>query len=166
MTSGKVTEVVRGGAVGAGALAAAQRMDMRVTKREPSEAPLKLVKTLSGWEPRRAAVRTVVGYTAQSTIPLAAAAVMSSVDAGPAKRFAGAWVVTVVGAAVVDLGFGVVEPPWRWSRAEWVRELALKGAMAAGVTLGTGSRRAVLAPRCGSTQGGGGASTHARQRSS
>ena len=143
MTLEKVTDVVRGGTAGAVALAAAQLADMRITKRDSSDAPLKLVKTLTGWEPRHAAARNVVSYASQSTIPLVAAAVVSSVDAGPAKRFSVAWVVTLVGAAIVDVGFGVVEPPWRWSGAEWGRELALKGAMAAGVTLGAGSRRAV-----------------------
>jgi len=138
-TKGTVADVVRGGAAGAAALAAAQLTDMRITKRNPSEAPIELVKNMTGWEPRRAATRTVISYASQSTIPLAAAAILSAVDGGPARRFAGAWALGLVGGVVVDGVLGVVEPPWRWSAAGWVRELALKGAMAGGVALGAGS---------------------------
>ena len=136
------TQTVRAGAAGALALAAAQRIDIAVTKRRPSDAPLELVRNLTGWEPRRGAAQTVVSYAAQSTLPLAAAVILSAVDGGKARRFAGAWVIALLGGTVVDGGLGLVAPPWRWSAADWVRELALKGAMASGVALGTGSQSA------------------------
>lgn len=136
------SDVVRAGTAGALALAAAQRIDIAVTKRQPSDAPIELVRNLTGWELRRGAAQTVFGYAAQSTLPFAAAVILSAVDGGPAKRFAGAWVVALLGGTVVDGGLGLVEPPWRWSAADWVRELALKGAMAGGVALGAGSQSA------------------------
>ena len=130
------SDVVRAGAAGALALAAAQRIDMAVTKRQPSGAPVELVRKLTGWEPRREDAQTVVSYAAQSTLPLAAAVILSAFDGGRARRFAGAWVVALLCGTVVDGGLGLVEPPWRWSAVDWVRELALKGAMAGGVALG------------------------------
>ena len=136
------SDVVRAGAAGALALAAAQRIDIAVTKRQPSDAPVELVRNLTGWELRRGGARTVVGYAAQSTLPFAAAVILSAVDGGPARRFAGAWVVALLGGTVVDGGLGLVEPPSRWSATDWVRELALKGAMAGGVALGAGSQSA------------------------
>ena len=134
------SNVVRAGVAGALTLAAAQVIDIAVTKRKPSDAPVELVRNLTGWEPRRGAARTVVGYAAQSALPFAAALILSTVDGGRAGRFAGAWVVSLFGGTVVDGGLGLVEPPWRWSAADWVRELALKGAMASGVALGAGSQ--------------------------
>jgi hypothetical protein len=136
------SDVVRAGAAGALALAAAQRMDIAVTKRQPSDAPVELVRNLTGWEPRRGAARAVVSYAAQSTLPFAAAVILSAVDGGPARRFAGAWVIALFSGTVVDGGLGLVEPPWQWSAADWVREMALKGAMASGVALGAGSQSA------------------------
>ena len=133
------SNVVRAGAAGALTLAAAQVIDIAVTKRQPSGAPVELVRNLTGWEPRRGAARTVVGYAAQSALPFAAAAILSAIDGGRARRFAGAWVIALFGGTVVDGGLGLVEPPWRWSAADWLRELALKGAMASGVSLGAGS---------------------------
>ena len=94
--------VVRAGAAGALALAAAQRIDIAVTKRQPSDAPVELVRNLTGWELRRGAARTVVGYAAQSTLPFAAAVILSASDGGPARRFAGAWVVALLSGTVVD----------------------------------------------------------------
>ena len=91
---------------------------------------------------RRETARTVVSYAAQSTLPFAAAVILSAFDVGRARRFAGAWVVALFSGTVVDGGLGLVEPPWRWSTADWVRELALKGAMAGGVALGAGSQSA------------------------
>lgn len=136
-------DVVRAGAAGALVLAAAQRIDIAVTKRQPSDAPIELVRNLTGWEPRRGAARNAVSYAAQSTLPFAAAVILSAFDGGRARRFGGAWVVALLSGTVVDGGLGLVEPPWRWSAADWVRELALKGAMASGVALGgAGSRSA------------------------
>lgn len=136
------SNVVRAGAAGALTLAAAQVIDIAVTKRQPSGAPVELVRNLTGWEPRGEAARTVVGYAAQSALPFAAAAILSAIDGGRARRFAGAWVIALFGGTVVDGGLGLVEPPWRWSAADWLRELALKGAMASGVSLGAGSQSA------------------------
>lgn len=50
----------------------------------------------------------------------------------------GVLVAGTAGALALDGALGAVAPPWRWDAAGWVRELALKGALAVAVAAAAG----------------------------
>ena len=122
--------VLRATVAGAAVLAGAQVLDMRLTHRPPSDAPERLIgqiirRPVPGW------ARVGASYLSQSTIPLTIALVADLARLQTfSTRLKLAVTVSLGAGAVVDPVLGVCDLPWRWSRSDWVREVALKSALA------------------------------------
>jgi hypothetical protein len=127
------TKLARASACGAFALGAAQIVDMRVTGRQASDTPVRAFEAVSHHQVRGGAARATVGYAVQSTLgPLGAVA---AVLAGErmTRRFAAAALPPLLVAGIVSPALGASTWPWRWTRIDWVRELALKSTFAIAV---------------------------------
>jgi len=122
--------VLRATAAGAGTLAGAQVLDMRLTHRPPSDAPERLIARIIG-RPLPVWARTGASYLSQSTIPLAIAL---AADVARVQTFSArvklALGISLGAGTLVDPILGVCDVPWRWSSSDWAREVALKSSLA------------------------------------
>ncbi len=128
------TKLARASACGALTLGAAQIVDIRVTGRQASDTPVRAFEVVSHHQVEGGAARATVGYAVQSTLgPLGAVA---AVLAGEkmTRRFVAAALPPLLVAGIVSPALGASAWPWRWTRIDWMRELALKSAFAIAVT--------------------------------
>ncbi len=125
-----MANVLRATVAGAAALAGAQVLDMRLTRRPPSDAPERLIAQIIGRQ-LPAWTRTPASYLSQSTIPLTIAL---AADVAQSQTFSArmklALGISLGAGTLVDPILGVCDMPWRWSRSDWAREVALKSSLA------------------------------------
>jgi hypothetical protein len=127
------TKLARASACGALALGVAQIVDMRVTGRQASDTPVRAFEVVSHHQIRGGAARATVGYAVQSTLgPLGAVAAVLA-GQGMTRRFAAAALPPLLVAGIVSPALGASAWPWRWTRIDWTRELAIKSAFAIAV---------------------------------
>jgi hypothetical protein len=127
------TKLARASAFGPLALGAAQILDMRVTGRRASDTPVRAFEAVSHHQVRGGAARATVGYAVQSTLgPLGAVAAVSAGER-MTRRLGAAALPPLLVAGIVSPALGASAWPWRWTRIDWTRELALKSAFAIAV---------------------------------
>lgn len=128
------TKLARASACGALALGAAQIVDMRVTGRQASDTPVRAFEVVSHHQLQGGVARAAVGYAVQSTLgPLGAVAAMLAGER-MTRRFGAAALPPLLVAGIVSPALGASAWPWRWTRIDWMRELALKSTFAIAVT--------------------------------
>jgi hypothetical protein len=125
-----LANVARASVDGALALAAAQMVDMRLTGRPGSETPLATFEAVSRRRVRSPAARSAVGYAVQSS--LAPVGAIAAVLAGKqtTRRYVAAALTPLAVVGTVGPAVGASAWPWRWTRSDWTRELALKSVLA------------------------------------
>ena len=125
-----MSNVLKATVAGAAALAGAQVLDMRLTHRPSSDAPERLIAQIIK-RPPPVWARTGASYLGQSAIPLTIAL---AADVAQLQTFSSrmrlALAISLGAGTVVDPVLGVCDVPWRWSRSDWAREVALKGSLA------------------------------------
>lgn len=113
------------------AMTASQHLEMLVTRRVPSDFPVRVVERLTGATVPTGVARTTVGHLAQGS--LAALAVLV---AGQTRRISAVPAVVlisaslVVGDAAMARMLGLAEAPWRWPRRDIAIELTHKTSLA------------------------------------
>ena len=131
-----MNNVVRASAAGSVALAAAQLIDIRVTGRDPSPAPIVAIERLLG-RPVPHPAQTAVSYAAQSSVAAAAALPTNLIGGSFTRRLAIAYLAALSTGLIVDPALGASSWPSRWSASDWARELTLKGTLAIAVAATT-----------------------------
>jgi hypothetical protein len=129
-----MTNVARASASGAITFAAAQLIDMRLTGRPSSDTPVRAVEKLIGHPVQGPLLRNVLAYGVQSSLAPSAAVAASLAGGRSTRRLVAAFLAPFAFVALVNPALGVSTWPWRWTAADWVRELTLKSALAIAVT--------------------------------
>jgi hypothetical protein len=129
-----VTNVARASASGAVTFAAAQLIDMRLTSRPSSDTPVRAVEKLIGHPVQGPLLRNVLAYGVQSWLAPSAALAASHAGGRSTRRLGAAFLAPFTFVALVNPALGISTWPWRWTAGDWMRELALKSALAVAVT--------------------------------
>jgi hypothetical protein len=129
-----VTNVARASASGAVTFAAAQLIDMRFTSRPSSDTPVRAVEKLIGHPVQGPLLRNVLAYGVQSWLAPSAALAASHAGGRSTRRLGAAFLAPFTFVALVNPALGISTWPWRWTAGDWMRELALKSALAVAVT--------------------------------
>lgn len=122
-------------------MTASQRTEMLVTRREPSDVPVRAVERLTNCTVPAGPPRAIVGHLAQGS--LAATAVLlatktRSVAGLPAVLSIA--VVLVGGDAALARLLGLAEAPWKWSRQDLAIDVIHKSSLAIAARRITASR--------------------------
>jgi hypothetical protein len=120
-------------ASGAMALAAAQEADMWITGRPASEMPVRAFEILTGRLVSSQRARTVVGYAVQSSLGPAAAVAVRLAGQRISTRLAAGTLAPLILVGTLNPLLGSGQWPWRWTREDWTRELAIKSMLAIAV---------------------------------
>lgn len=128
------------------AMTASQHLEMLLTRRMPSDFPVRVVERLIGRTVPAGVARTTVGHLAQAS--LAATAVLL---AGQTRRTSAAPAVVlisvslVVGDAAIARILGLADAPWHWPRRDIAVDLAHKTSLAIAARALTSSNQEIQA---------------------
>jgi len=126
-------KLARASVSGAVSLALAQRIDIRLTGRAPSDTPVRAVEALTGRPVQGSLARAAIGYGVQSVLAPISALAASRTGADSGRRLGAALLAPVAFATLVSPALGASARPIRWTASDWVRELTLKGSLALAV---------------------------------
>ena len=113
------------------AMTASQRAEMSVTRRPPSDVPVRAVERLTGRSILDSTLRTVVGHLTQASLA-ATAIILARVTRGTTGAPAVALIAgsLVAGDAALVKMLGLAEAPWRWSRRDLAIDMTHKTSLA------------------------------------
>jgi hypothetical protein len=113
-------------------MTASQHLEMLVTKRPPSDLPVRVVEQLTRRRVAAGYPRVVVGHLAQANLAALAvtlAGLSRRIPAAPAVAFIA--LCLVAGDAALAGAIGLGEMPWRWSRRDLGIDLMHKTSLRA-----------------------------------
>jgi hypothetical protein len=121
-------------AVSNAVMTASQRLEMALTKRPPSDVPVRVVEQSIG-RPVVPGARVAVGYLAQGGLAAVALVLACLTRRVPAVHAAAMTAIALVaGDAAVAMAAGVGDAPWRWSRKDLATDALHKSVLAATAT--------------------------------
>jgi hypothetical protein len=133
-------------AAASAAMTVSQHLEMHMTGREPSDAPVATLERITGRAVPAGSARVVAGHVSQGALALVAVAAARTVspEFTPVSILAGG--VALVGAdALLAIAMGLGPPPWRWTAREALTDLTHKTVLAGAATYL--SRRRAMASR-------------------
>lgn len=113
------------------AMTASQHLEMLVTRREPSDFPVRVAEQLTGRTVPAGVARAAVGHLAQASLAAMAVVLAERTrHAEPAPAVALICVALVVGDAAIGRLLGLSEAPWKWARRDLAIEFVHKTSLA------------------------------------
>ena len=113
------------------AMTTSQRVEMLVTRRAPSDVPVRAVERLTGQRIGGGAARTAVGHLALASLAAAALVLARATHRTPgAPAIALIAGSLVLGDAALARALGLAEVPWRWTSRDLAIDVTHKASLA------------------------------------
>jgi hypothetical protein len=113
------------------AMTASQRVEMWVTRRDPSDLPLRALERLTGRSVHGATARTIVGHLGQGSLAAAAIILARTTRRTPTPAAVALIAASLIaGDAVLAVALGLAQAPWRWPRRDLAIDVMHKTSLA------------------------------------